>query len=110
VAIGDLKYHDITEKIIGCAMKLHRYFGPGFPEVIYKRALLIELKKISLKCSSEVETEIFYEDQLIGKRRLDVLVDGNILLELKAVAELDNSCFATIINYLRVFDMEVGLY
>ena len=109
MAISDLKYHEITEKIIGCAMKVHRYFGPGFPEVIYKRAILIELKKISLKCRSEVETEIFYEDQLIGKRRLDVIVEDNILLELKAVAELDKSCFATIINYLRVFNIEVGL-
>jgi len=89
-----LKYYEITEKIIGCAMKVHSYFGPGFPEVIYKRALLIELRKISLDCRSELSTEIMYEDQLVGLRRLDVLVEENILLELKAVVELDKGCYA----------------
>ena len=75
-------------------MKVHRYFGPGFPEVIYKRALLIELRKISLDCRSELSTEIMYEDQLVGLRRLDVLVEENILLKLKAVVELDKGCYA----------------
>jgi len=77
-------------------MKVHRYFGPGFPEVIYKRTLLIELRKISMNCRSEVQTEVMYEDQLVGLRRLDVLVEENILLELKAASELDNGCYAKI--------------
>lgn len=59
-------------------MKVHRYFGPGFPEVIYKRALVIELKKIPLKCVAEIEKAIFYDCELIGKRRLDVLVQENV--------------------------------
>ena len=91
-----MKYYEITEKIIGRAMKVHRYFGPGFPEVIYKRTLLIELRKISMNCRSEVQTEVMYEDQLVGLRRLDVLVEENILLELKAASELDNGCYAKI--------------
>lgn len=70
---------------------------------------MIELRKISLTCLSEVETEIVYEDEVIGKRRLDVLVEDNILFELKAVVELDNGCYAKIINYLMVFNIEVGL-
>jgi GxxExxY protein len=77
--------------------------------VIYKRALLIELKKIPLKCAAEIEKAIFYESELIGKRRLDVLVQENVLVELKALAEFDNGCYAKIINYLRVFDIDVGL-
>lgn len=107
--VTDLKYHEITGQIIGCAMKVHRYFGPGFPEIVYKRTLIIELQKIPLICSSEIEREIFYEGQLISKRRLDLLVENNILTELKAVGEIDNSCYAQIINYLRVFNIEVGL-
>jgi GxxExxY protein len=106
---ADLKYHEITGQIIGGAMKVHRYFGPGFPEIIYKRTLVIELEKKHLAYSSETEREIFYEDRFIGKRRLDLLVENNILVELKAVAEINNGCYAQIINYLRVFGIEVGL-
>jgi len=90
-------------------MKGHRYFGPGFPEIIYKRTLVIELEQNHLAHGSETEREIFYEDRLIGKRRLDLLVENNILVELKAVAEINNGCYAQVINYLRVFSIEVGL-
>jgi len=107
--VADLKYHEITGQIIGCAMKVHRYFGPGFPEIIYKRTLVIELEQNHLAHSSEAEREIFYEDGLIGKRRLDLLVENNILVELKAVAEINNGCYAQVINYLRVVSIEVGL-
>jgi GxxExxY protein len=61
MAIQDLKYGELTEKIIGSAMKVHRYFGPGFPEVVYKRALIIELRKIGIKCEEEVEKAIIYD-------------------------------------------------
>jgi GxxExxY protein len=104
-----LKYHEITEQIIGAAMKVHRYFGPGFPEIIYKRALIIEIEKIPLPLASEIEKEIIYDQRLIGKRRLDLIIADKILVELKATTEIDNSCFAQIINYLRVFNVEVGL-
>lgn len=66
---SDYKYSDITQKIIGCAMKVHSHFGMGFPEIVYKRALMIELKGLSFE--SEVEREIYYQQQLITKRRLD---------------------------------------
>jgi len=65
------KYAGISEKIIGCAMKMHRYFGLGFPEVVYQRALIIELEKLCLKCSAQVEKDIYYEDHFISKHRLD---------------------------------------
>ena len=103
------KIQRATEKIIGCAMKVHRYFGLGFPEIIYQRALIIELEKIGLKCRVEVDKDIYYEDQFIGKRRLDLIVEDKVLVELKAIGELDNSCYNKIINYLRVFKIEVGL-
>lgn len=109
MGVENLKYHEITEKIIGCAMKVHRYFGPGFPEIVYKRALMIELEKIDLNAEQEVETEILYEDRLIYKRRLDLIVETIILVELKAQKEIDNGDYNQIINYLKVFKMEVGL-
>lgn len=86
----EYKYSDITEKIIGSAMKVHSWFGPGFPEIIYQRSLLIELGKAGLKCRSEVEKDVFYEATFAGKRRLDIIIEEAILVELKAIAELDN--------------------
>ena len=105
----DLKYSDITEKIIGCAMKVHRFLVPGFPEVIYKRALIIEFEVLGLNYQTEVEKSIVYENHILGKRRLDLTINDLILLELKAVSELNDACHAQIINYLKVFKLEVGL-
>lgn len=107
--VQDLKYHELTEKIIDCAMKVHRHFGLGFPEIVYKRALMIELEKIGLIFKQEVERDIIYEGKLIYKRRLDLIVENIVLLELKALKEVDNGDYNQIINYLRVFGMEVGL-
>lgn len=103
------KHAGITEKITGCAMKVHRYFGMGFPEAVYQRALIIEREKLDLKCRAEVEKDIYYEEHFIAKRRLDLLVEDKVLVELKALSELDKSSYNKIINYLRVFKIEVGL-
>ena len=100
---------DLTKKIIGCAMKVHRYFGMGFPEAIYQRALIIKLEKLGLKCRAEVEKDIYYEEYFIAKRRLDLLVEDKVLVELKAISELDKASHNKILNYLRVFKIEVGL-
>jgi len=109
MAMQDLKYYNVTEKIIGCAMKVHRYFGPGFPEIVYQRALIIELERAGLKFRQEVERDIIYETKRIYKRRLDIIVENVVLLELKAQKSVDNGDYSQIINYLRVFNMEVGL-
>ncbi len=90
-------------------MKVHRYFGPGFPEIVYQRALIIELRKIGIICKEEVERDIIYEGKIIHKRRLDLLVEDVVLLELKALKEVDNSEMNQILNYLRIFNIEVGL-
>lgn len=109
MAVSDLKYHEITEKVIGCAMKVHRYFGAGFPEIVYKRALMIELERVGSKYKHEVEREIIYDDKLIDKRRLDLIIEDVVLVELKAIKEVDNTEYNQILNYLRVFNLEVGL-
>jgi len=103
------KYQDITEKVIGCAITVHNFLGPGFPEIVYERCLIIEMKRLGLNCISQVERKIFFHDILVGKRRIDILVEQKVLLELKAISEVDNSCYNKIINYLKVFGFEVGL-
>jgi GxxExxY protein len=105
----DFKYVDITRKIIGCAMNVHSYLGPGFYESIYQRCLVIELLESGLDCKSEVVKDIYYRGQFVGKRRLDILVEDKVLVELKAISVIDNCCFNKILNYLKVFKIDVGL-
>jgi GxxExxY protein len=69
----ELKYKELTRKIIGCAMQVHSYFGIGFREIVYKRALLIELKKLGLECKEELEKENLYQGKLIYRRELEFL-------------------------------------
>lgn len=109
MALQDLKYHELTEKIIGCAMKVHRHFGSGFPEVVYKRALIIEIRKIGISCKEEVERDINYDGIIIHKRRIDLLIENVVLVGLKAIKEVDNSETNQVLNYLRIFQIEVGL-
>ena len=90
-------------------MKVHRYFGLGFPEIIYQRSLMMEFEKVGLRYKTEVEKDIYYNGAFVGKRRLDLIVEEKILIELKAVAELDNRVMNQVANYLKVFDIEVGL-
>ena len=102
---------EITEKIIGSAMKVHSFLGCGFQEVIYQRALGLEMEMIGLEFQREVEQNIFYRDheKPIGTRRVDFLVEGKILVELKAISELEEVHKAQIINYLKAYRFEIGL-
>jgi GxxExxY protein len=103
------QYADITEKIIGCAMKVHRTLGNGFQEVIYQRALAIELENQGLEFVREREMPIFYEDREIGTRRVDFFVEKKIMVELKALSMLEDVHVAQAINYLEAYCMEIGL-
>ena len=105
----EYKYSDITRKIIGCAMKVHSTLGSGFQEVIYQRAMAIEMEKQGLKSSREVEMPIFYDGIEIGIRRVDFLVEEKIPVELKAISQLDDTHLAQAINYLEAFKLEIGL-
>lgn len=105
----EYKYSDITEKIIGCAMKVHNTLGNGFQEVIYQRALAIELEKTKLFFTRELEMPIYYENIEIGTRRVDFLIEDKIILELKAVTSLDKVHLAQALNYLEAFKLEIGL-
>ena len=105
----EYKHSELTGKIIGCAMKVHRAIGLGFPEIIYQRSLLIELRKSGMFCETEVEKEVFYEGIKVGSRRLDLIIDKLVIVELKAITEVEPICHNQILNYLKVFNIEVGL-
>jgi len=99
----------ITHKIIGCAMKVHNFFGNGFQESIYQRSLELEMSSQGLAFERELEMEIIYAGQLIGKRRADFYVENCVLVELKAIEKLTSSNKAQIINYLETYNKADGL-
>jgi GxxExxY protein len=100
---------DLTGKIIGCAMEVHRVLGNGFQEVIYQRALAIELASKGIAYSREHEMDIFYKGENIGLRRVDFFVEDIIMVELKAVIQLEDVHLAQAINYLEAYGMSIGL-
>lgn len=104
-----MQYEDLTKKIIGCAMTVHGTLGNGFQEVIYQRALAIEMKFQGLSFEREKEMYIFYREQQIGTRRADFFVEEKIMVELKAVINLEDVHLAQAMNYLEAYKMEIGL-
>ncbi len=104
-----MKYEDITKRIIGCAMKVHSTLGNGFQEVIYQRALEIEMNLEGLKFEREKEMPVMYREYEIGTRRVDFFVEDKIMVELKALIQLEDVHLAQGKNYLEAYNMEVGL-
>jgi len=104
-----MKHEELTHKIIGCAMKVHSALGNGFQEVIYQRALEIEMADNKISFSREFEMPVFYKNQQIGTRRVDFLVEETISVELKAIIRLEDVHLAQAINYLEAYDLEIGL-
>ncbi len=107
--MAELKFKEITEKIIGAAMRVHATLGNGFQEVIYQRALEIEFRYEGLTFAREFNMKIFYRDQEIGERRVDFFVENAIMVELKAIIGLENVHLAQAKNYLEAYNIEVGL-
>ena len=100
---------ELTGKIIGCAMRVHSTLGCGFQELIYQRALSIELRNTGIAHRREVDMDIFYQGEHIGTRRVDVLAEDRISVELKAIAQLENVHLAQAINYLEAYHLHTGL-
>jgi GxxExxY protein len=100
---------ELTHKIIGCAMQVHNTLGNGFQEVIYQRALAIELAHRGLSFEREKEMPIHYRDQQIGTRRVDFFVANSVMVELKAVEKLENVHKAQAINYCEAYNIPDGL-
>ena len=104
-----MKHEDLTRKIIGCAMEVHKQLGNGFQEVIYQRALSIELQLQGLEFSREHEMQIQYKGHEIGTRRVDFFVENVIMVELKAIINLEVVHLAQAMNYVEAYDLEIGL-
>ena len=104
-----LTIDQITYKINGCAMKVHNTLGNGFQEVIYQRCLAIELERAGLDFVREKEHTIFYEGIDVGTRRADFVVEGQVIVELKAVINLEDVHLAQAKNYVVAYDFPIGL-
>ena len=102
-------FDDITYRINGCAMKVHNSLGNGFQEVIYQRCLAIELERAKLAFARELEQDIFYEGINVGTRRADFIVENDIVVELKAIINLEDVHLAQAKNYVVAYDKPIGL-
>ena len=90
-------------------MRVHSELGNGFQEVIYQRALANEMNKLGLSFGREVDFPVFYDGNQVGSRRADFVALDRILVELKAIKELEQRHFSQILNYLKAYKLEVGL-
>jgi GxxExxY protein len=107
--VETMKYSELTGKIIGCAMEVHRELGNGFQEVIYQRALELEMHGQNISFEREYEMPIHYKGKNIGTRRVDFLVEEKISVELKAIIQLEDVHMAQAKNYLEAYNPEIGL-
>jgi GxxExxY protein len=107
--VDQLKHDNITHKIIGCAMQVHSGLGNGFQEAIYQRSLEIEMTLAGLAFEREKEMSIYYRGMVVGARRVDFFVEEKIMVEIKAIIELEDVHLAQGINYLEAYNMEIGL-
>ena len=104
-----MKHQEITYKIVGAAMEVHKILGCGFQEVIYQRALEFEMASVGLTFQREFEMDIFYKGERIGGRRVDFFVENCIMVELKALTSLEDVHMAQAMNYLEAYNVEIGL-
>ena len=104
-----LEHKMLTEKIIGAAIEVHKKLGPGFIESIYENALVLELRKSELKVLQQVEIPVNYDGEVVGKHRLDLLIEDTIVVELKAIKNIEDIHFAIVRSYLKAVGQKHGL-
>ncbi|MBU1148186.1 MAG: GxxExxY protein [Candidatus Omnitrophica bacterium] len=103
------KLNDLSNRIIGLALSVHKGLGPGFDEKIYSRAFEEELNKAKVEFDKESSIEVKYRDKKIGDKRVDFIVDSELILEIKAVEEIENVHLAQLLSYLKAIDKRLGL-
>jgi GxxExxY protein len=99
----------LTQRIIGCAMKVHSTLGPGFLESVYQRALAHELQKTGLRVECEKPISVTYDGTIVGDFCVDMLVEGKVMIENKAVQALATAHEVQLVNYLTATGIEIGL-
>ena len=104
-----MQHKDLTHKIIGCAMEVHKHLGNGFQEIVYQRALSIEMKMHGIEFSREYEMKLQYKGYDIGTRRVDFFVENKIMVEIKALINLEDVHLAQAMNYIEAYNLEIGL-
>lgn len=107
--MGIMELEQLTYKINGCAMKVHNTLGNGFQEVIYQRCLAIELERAGIVFEREKEQAIFYEGMNVGTRRADFVIENQVIVELKALVNLEDVHLAQAKNYVVSYDFPIGL-
>src|SRR5690606_33864611 len=105
----NMKHQELTHKIIGAAMEVHKHLGNGFQEVVYQRALAIEMGLQNLAFSREHEMSLQYKGHDVGTRRVDFLVEDVIMVEIKAIINLEDVHLAQAMNYVEAYNLEIGL-
>ncbi len=105
----ELEHKELTEQIIGAAIRVHKKLGPGFVESIYEKALVIELRKCDIQINAQKEMIVRYDDIEVGRHRLDLFVEETIVVELKAIKDLEDIHFAIVKSYLKSVGKKHGL-
>ena len=106
---NNYKHSEITKLIIQAAIEVHKNLGCGFQEVIYQRAMKIEMEKLGLEFGREMALDIIYNGQNIGSRRIDFLIEDKVLVEIKAIDALEEIHQVQLLNYLKIYKIAVGL-
>ena len=104
-----MEYEDITHKIIGAAYQVFNTLGFGFLESVYKKAMMIELAKKNLKLEQEKALNVYYDEQVVGNFYVDIVVEDEIIVELKSVQNLAKEHEVQVVNYLAGLRKEIGL-
>jgi len=104
-----MKHEELTHQIIGCAYNVFNTLGFGFLESVYKRAMVIELDKINLKVEQEKPLKVYYDNQVVGDFYVDLLVEDEIIIELKSVEHVTKAHEVQLVNYLNGLQKEIGL-
>ncbi len=104
-----MQYEQITEKVIGCTYRVYNKMGFGFLESVYEKCLLIELRKMGLEVESQKAITVYYDEEEVGQFVADLLVEGEVIVELKSVRRLIEAHEVQLVNYLVATGKEVGL-
>ena len=107
--MSELGHRELSSRVIEAAIAVHKSLGPGFLESVYENALCIELRQMGIAYEQQKALDVFYQGEVVGQHRLDLLVEGTLLVELKAVRALEDVFFAVARAQMRAADISDGL-